>query len=168
VATRESSLTIAACFHRILLSPTAFHGTLTILSLSLSLVLFSFSLALTASVALLRRSPLHLLRSYLFPRPGTSYISLPPSCLFPLSLFLPISTPFLSSRASTRLPNTAISALSPLRHFNYEMINSWPVCPALSRRSFPQPRRTALSSFRRQPLRVSSAVKLVRSIDSID
>lgn len=25
---------------------------------------------------------------------------------------------------STRLPNTAISALSPLRHFNYEMINS--------------------------------------------
>lgn len=38
------------------------------------------------------------------------------------------STPFLSSQASTRLPNTAISALSPLRHFSYEMINSWPVC----------------------------------------
>ena len=139
------------------------------LSLSLSLVLFLFLF----NVHCFRCTP------QTYPIPPPSFPSLSMSRYFLhkpasfLSSILCRSLNLLSSRASTRLPNTAISALSPLRYFNYEMINSWPVCLAssrrvASRRSFPPPLRTAASSFRRQPFRVSSVVKLVRSIDSID
>lgn len=86
---------------------------------------------LLLSPSLLTLCSFPLLLPRLFPHPGTPYVVCLLLVLYSCrSSFPPISTPFLSSRASTRLPNTAISALSPLRHFNYEMINSQPVCPA--------------------------------------
>lgn len=72
-------------------------------SLTISSLSLSFPLTLTASVILPGRTPLLLLHSHLFPRPGASYISLPPSCpLFSVALSPNLhSIPLFSSLHST-------------------------------------------------------------------
>lgn len=133
--------------------------SLTFPSLSLSCAL-SLSLALPASVALPRRTPL-LFHSYLFPHLGTSYISLPPSCpLFPVALSPNLhSIPLLPSLHSTpKYCNFSLVATTALQLRNDKFLARLPR-PAIP---------FLLTSFCQQPLCVSSAVKLVRSIDSID
>lgn len=176
MATRESSLTIAACFRRIPLPPLTLslsssipRYSLTIPSLSLARAC-SFSLALAASVALPRPpppptpSPIPIS----FHSPGTSYVSLPPSCpLSPVALSPNLhSIPLLSSLHSTpKYCNFSLVATTALQLRNDKFLARLPCLVPPRYLSSSAPRS---SSYRRQPLRVSSAVKLVRSIDSID
>lgn len=147
MATRESSLTIAACFRRILLSPTAFHGTLQHFYPCLSFVLFLFlfsALCFRCTPQASSCIPLLLFHSHLFS--GTSYISLPPSCpLFPVALFPNLhSIPLLSSLHSTpKYCNFSLVATTALQLRNDKFLARLPclVPPFLSSAS---PYRTVL------------------------
>lgn len=153
--------------------------SLTILSLSLSLFFslhltvfcsFSFSLAPAASVALPRRTPF-LLHSHLCPHPGTSYISLPPSCpLFPVALSPNLHTiPLLSSLHSTpKYCNFSLVATTALQLRNDKFLARLsclvvPPCRSLPflRSSAPHRPRSAGNHFV-FPARLSSSAQLTR------
>lgn len=117
------SIFLLASLHSMVLSSNSVYR------LFLSFAPSLFYLALAASSAIFRRSfsasPSSSLASCCVQMLPPSRKPLPPSCPPLLSLSF-LQSPLHSSplEPSTRLPNTAISALSPLRHFNYEMINS--------------------------------------------
>lgn len=146
----------------------------TILSLPLFLFLFSvhcfryctppFPQAYPASSPPPPLPPsLSLSTSRYFLHKPASFLSSIPCRSFPPNLH---SIPLLSSHHSIpKYCNFSLVATTALQLRNDKFLAR---LPCLSRCSSPPPLRTALSSFRRQPLRVSSAVKLVRSIDSID
>lgn len=150
MATRESSLTIAACFRRILFSLQWHSMALSNNSASISLSFSNFA--------------------RLFLHPGTPYISLPPFCPLLLSLFLFSnlhSIPLLSSLHSTpKYCNFSLVATTALQLRNDKFLACLP-CLA-SRRSFPHPSprclRPPFASKRSVfPVRLSSFTQLTRS-----
>lgn len=139
--TGESSLRIAACSWPVLVPLIEFRSPLQLFHSAQSssrarslcprtavcfLFLFLFSTVVQSSVSF----SLHLCRRQV--RSSQRHPIAPLLLYFCRCLaILQASTLFLFAGASTRLPNTTISTLSPLRHFSYEMINSWPVWPSL-------------------------------------
>lgn len=139
--TGESSLRIAACSWPVLVPLIEFRSPLQLFHSAQSssrarslcprtavcfLFLFLFSTVVRSSVSF----SLHLCHRQV--RSSQRHPIAPLLLYFCRCLaILQASTLFLFAGASTRLPNTTISTLSPLRHFSYEMINSWPVWPSL-------------------------------------
>lgn len=155
MATRESSLTIAACFRRILLS-LQWH------SMALSNNSASISLSLTSLFP--SPSPPPSFSKYYLHKSASSC---PPF----LSLFLSSnlhSIPLLSSLHSTpKYCNFSLVATTALQLRNDKFL----AClPCLASPPFLAPTLVLLptSPFRQQAFCVSSAVKLVHPIDSID
>lgn len=157
MATGESSLTIAACFRRILLSLQQ-HSTVLFNNFILVSPRRSFSLTLVAPVALFSL----FLFSDLLPHSGTSYISLPPSCpLFPVALSPNLhSIPLLSSLHSTpKYCNFSLVATTALQLRNDKFLARLSCLVPFLRSSAP-------SSFAGNhfvfPARLSSSAQLTR------